>query len=64
MRALPDVANVELNNGQLTANLKGDARVAPLITLLVQAGGEVEEVRRGVASLEDVFLTLVKKETK
>jgi tmRNA-binding protein len=29
---------------------------------LVGAGAEVEEIRRGKASLEDVFLTLVKEE--
>jgi len=35
---------------------------SPLVTLLVRAGAEVEEVRRGKASLEDVFLTLMEEE--
>jgi hypothetical protein len=35
--------------------------VAPLIRLLLGTGAEVEEVRRSKASLEDVFLTLMKE---
>jgi hypothetical protein len=30
--------------------------------LIVRSGGEVEEVRKGKASLEDVFLTLMEEE--
>jgi hypothetical protein len=34
------------------------------VSLLVQAGAEVLEVRRGKASLEDVFLTLMEEENR
>ncbi len=37
--------------------------MGPLVRLLVQAGAEVEEVHRGKASLEDVFLTLMEEES-
>lgn len=40
----------------------GTTRVAPIITQLVQAGVEIEEVKKGSASLEEVFLTLMKQE--
>jgi ABC-2 type transport system ATP-binding protein len=62
LRARPEVATVELNNGRLSLNLNGNAELAPLISLLVSQGAEVEEVRKGKASLEDVFLTLMEEE--
>jgi len=37
---------------------------APLVSLLVQQGVEVAEVRREQASLEDVFLTLMTEESQ
>jgi ABC-2 type transport system ATP-binding protein len=62
LRARSEVAAVEANNGRLVVDLRQEMEVAPLIRLLVAAGAEVEEVRRGKASLEDMFLTLVKEE--
>jgi ABC-2 type transport system ATP-binding protein len=62
LRARSEVAAVEANNGRLVVDLRQEIEVAPLIRLLVGAGAEVEEVRRGKASLEDVFLTLVEEE--
>ena len=62
LRARPEVTAVELNNGRLCLNLKSNAELAPLIRLLVSQGAEVEEVRKGKASLEDVFLTLMEEE--
>jgi ABC-2 type transport system ATP-binding protein len=61
LRVQPEVAAAEANNGRLVINLCREMEVAPLISLLVGAGAEVEEVRRGKASLEDVFLTLMKE---
>jgi ABC-2 type transport system ATP-binding protein len=62
LRARPEVAAVAANNGRLTIDLQQDTATAPLVSLLVGAGAEVEEVRRGKASLEDVFLTLMQEE--
>lgn len=62
LRAQPEVTGIASNNGHLAIDLRGDADVAPLVSLLVAAGAQVEEVRRGKASLEDIFLTLMQEE--
>jgi len=61
LRGRPEVAGIEQQNGGLLIDLRGEAETAPLVSLIVQSGGEVEEVRRGEGSLEDVFLTLMKE---
>jgi ABC-2 type transport system ATP-binding protein len=58
----PEVASAEVQNGHLILGLRGDGAVGPLVSLIVRQGGEVEEVRKGAASLEDVFLTLMEEE--
>jgi ABC-2 type transport system ATP-binding protein len=62
LRARPEVANVTLHNNHFTIELRGESKICPLVSLVVRSGGEVEEVRRGKASLEDVFLTLMEEE--
>jgi ABC-2 type transport system ATP-binding protein len=62
LRERPGVIAATLQNGHLAIDLRGDTATAPLVSLLVGAGVEVEEVRRGKASLEDVFLTLMHEE--
>ena len=66
LRARPEVAKAELQSGDthLAIELLGEGKIAPLVALIVQSGGEIEEVRRGKASLEDVFLTLMEEENK
>lgn len=59
LRNRPEVTRADLQNGHLLLGLRPDADLAPLIALTVSAGGQVEEVRRGKASLEEVFLTLM-----
>ncbi len=61
LRGRPEVAGIEQQNDILLIELCGEAETAPLVSLIVQSGGEVEEVRRGESSLEDVFLTLMKE---
>lgn len=62
LRARPEVAAAEVENRHLSIDLRTEMDVAPLITLLVSAGVQVEEVRRGKASLEEVFLTLMEED--
>jgi ABC-2 type transport system ATP-binding protein len=64
LRERPEVAHAELHNSHLAIELRGESAMAPLVNLLVHAGAEVEEVRRGKASLEDVFLTLMEEERR
>ena len=62
LRARPEVATAEVSNGRLTLTLRGTLPAAPIVSQLVAAGVQVEEVRKGQASLEDVFLTLMDEE--
>ncbi len=62
LRVQPGVMGARARNGALILDLHPDTEAAPLISLLVGAGAEVEEVRRDKASLQDVFLTLTEEE--
>ncbi len=62
LRARPEVAAVTAAAGRLTIDLNEDAEAAPLVGLIVSAGGNVEQVARDTASLEDAFLGLVLEE--
>ena len=58
----PEVASVALHNGHLILGLRSGNEVGPLVSLIIRQGGEVEEVRKGAASLEEVFLTLMEED--
>jgi ABC-2 type transport system ATP-binding protein len=62
LRARPEVVKVEQHGNRLLIDLRGAVDTAPLVSLMVSAGAQVEEVRRGNASLEEVFLTLMEEE--
>jgi len=62
LRARPEVSTAEMQNGHLAIHLHEETDVAPLVNLIVNAGVQVEEVRKGKASLEEVFLTLMEEE--
>jgi len=62
LRARPEVAAITMENGHLEVDLTEDTDTAPLVSLAVSAGVEVQEVRRGKATLEEVFLTLMEEE--
>jgi ABC-2 type transport system ATP-binding protein len=61
LQARPEVEKIENQNGRLSIRLNRVVDTAPLINLLVSAGVQVEEVRKGKASLEEAFLTLVEE---
>ncbi len=62
LRARPEIAAITIENGHLEIDLTEDTDTAPLVSLAVSAGVEVQEVRRGKATLEEVFLTLMEEE--
>ena len=64
LREQPEVVHAELRNNHLLIELRGESKMGSLVSLLVHAGGSVEEVRRGKASLEEVFLTLMEEESQ
>jgi ABC-2 type transport system ATP-binding protein len=55
---------VAAGDGKLTIELKPSVPTAPLVRLLVESGAEVEEVHKGKASLEELFLTLLEEEVE
>ncbi len=63
LRARPEVTGATIESGHLLIDLRGSGaeqpKAAPLVAALVGAGAQIEEVRRGQASLEDVFLALM-----
>jgi ABC-2 type transport system ATP-binding protein len=61
LRRQPGVQSVEAKHDRVVVMLGDGARVAPLVTMLVQGGAEIEEVRKDSASLEEVFLTLMEE---
>jgi ABC-2 type transport system ATP-binding protein len=62
LRGRPEVTVVTAEDGRLVLDLAEGAQMAPLVSLLVQQGVAVEEVRKEQASLEEVFLTLMEEE--
>ncbi len=62
LEARGEVASVTASNGRLQLELRPEADMAALVSLVVANGGLVNEVRRDQASLEDVFLTLMEEE--
>ena len=61
LQARPDVESAIIQNGRLIVRLRGSVKAAPIVAALVGAGVQIEEVRRGQASLEEVFLNLMEE---
>ncbi len=59
LQAHPQVVAAELTEEHLVIDLRDDISAASLVRLVVESGAEVEEVRRGQANLEEVFITLM-----
>lgn len=59
LRARPEVGALDATDERLELGLAEGGAVPPLVRLIVEHGGDVEEVRRGKASLEEAFLELV-----
>jgi ABC-2 type transport system ATP-binding protein len=62
LRSQPEVAAVQTNNGHLVIDLRQQTEAAPLVSLLVGEGAQVEEVHRGKATLEEAFVELMEEE--
>ena len=53
---------IEGQNGHWEIELREDSNSSSMISVLVEAGVQVEEVRKGKASLEEVYVTLMEEE--
>jgi len=59
VQRLAGTRTAQCENGRMIVELEPGTSAAPIVAALVQSGAEVEEVRKGAASLEEVFLSLV-----
>jgi ABC-2 type transport system ATP-binding protein len=62
MQNRPEVSAAHARNGRLVIDLRQEIGTAQLVNLLVEAGAQVDEIRRGKASLEEVFVSLMEEE--
>ena len=62
VRRIAGVRSSEATPGGLRVTLDDGYPVAPIVTFLVNHGAQIEEVRKGSASLEEAFLALVSGE--
>ncbi len=62
LRQQAGVVSAALEDSLLRLVLQPEVRLAPLVTMLVQGGAQVEEARKVQASLEDSFLALMEEE--
>jgi ABC-2 type transport system ATP-binding protein len=62
LRANMLVNNVRQSNGQVVVDLTDLSRSHEIVTQLVGAGVQIDEVRKEKADLEEVFLRLVEEE--
>jgi ABC-2 type transport system ATP-binding protein len=62
LRALPQVNTVSVHDDHVQVELEPGAETAPLISLLVREGAQVEEVRKGRGSLEEAFVALMQED--
>jgi len=62
LKTRSEVSSAKRQNGHLSIHLRAETDIAPLVNLMVSAGVEVEEVRKGTASLEEAFLTMMEEE--
>jgi ABC-2 type transport system ATP-binding protein len=62
LRRRKEVVSAELHNNSLTIQLREAGETAPLVSILVRSGVQVEEVIKAQSSLEEVFLSLVNED--
>ena len=64
LRGLPEVEKVEQLDHHVTLHFKGQPDTAPMVRWMIENGIQIDEVRKGQDSLEDVFLSLVEKDNE
>jgi len=62
LRTRPEVASARLAGRRLVVDLREGSASGTLVTFLVGQGVEIEEIRKGKASLEEAFLAMMEEE--
>jgi len=62
LRARTEIVDIQLINGCLYIELKENARMSPLIDVMVKEGVAIEEIQKEKATLEEVFLKIMEEE--
>ncbi|HSL71992.1 MAG TPA: DUF4162 domain-containing protein, partial [Longimicrobiales bacterium] len=63
LEQLAAIAQAGVRENAIDIRLQNGAAVAPIVRWVVEHGGQIEEVRRGHATLEDVYLQLTASES-
>jgi ABC-2 type transport system ATP-binding protein len=63
LKTQTNVKAVTQKNSHLEITLSDTGEISSLLGLLINAGAQVEEVHRNIASLEDVFLKMMEEES-
>lgn len=61
LESQPAIASIQIEDVRLIITLHKPISSAPIVRMLVNAGMEIEEVRKNSASLEEVFLNLMER---
>ncbi|UCH58494.1 MAG: ABC transporter ATP-binding protein [Anaerolineales bacterium] len=64
LQARPEVLDVAQQNNRLLINLRQASDTSSLVGLLIEQGVQVDEVRKGKANLEEVFITLMEEDAE
>lgn len=64
LQARPEVLEVAQQNNRLLINLRQASDTSSLVGLLIEQGVQVDEVRKGKANLEEVFITLMEEDAE
>lgn len=62
LKSRSEVLDFTHRNSHLIINLRESVDTSPLLSFLISAGVKVDEVRKGKANLEEVFLTLMEED--
>jgi len=64
LKSRPEVLDINRQNNRLLINLRQAGETSSLVGLLINHGVQVDEVRKGKANLEEVFITLMEEDAE
>lgn len=64
LQSRPEVLDLSRRDNRLLVNLRQETETSSLVGLLINHGVQVDEVRKGKANLEEVFITLMEEDAE